>query len=108
MEIFEFFCGMNDEDGSNVIRKYEDCFIIVCENVIILKSNFFEFIIVGEKMKLDEFMLFVIMLVFKCNFRFLKKYILYKDILENIKNKINEKRVIFFENNGSNVILWKY
>lgn len=59
---------------SGVFRKYEDCFIKVCVEVgiCILIDNFVEIIIVGEKLKLDKFLLFVIILVFKCFFRFLK------------------------------------
>lgn len=57
---------------SGVFRKYEDCFIKVCDDKVILIDNFVEFIIVGEKLKLDKFLLFVIILVFKCYFRFLK------------------------------------
>lgn len=108
LETFEFLRGMNDEDGSNVIRKYEDRLIIACENATISKSNLFEFIIAGEKMKLDKLMSSAITLASKCNSRSLKKHILYKDISENTKNKINEKRVTFLENNGSNEILRKY
>lgn len=49
LEVFEFFSGLNDKDKGEVIRKFEDCFINVCEVVVILRSNFVEFIIVGEK-----------------------------------------------------------
>lgn len=107
MEIFEFFIGMCDKE-SGVFRKYEDCFIKVCDDKVILIDNFFEFIIVGEKLKLDKFLLFVIILVFKCYFRFLKNCVWYNVIFEDIKNKINEKRVFFFEDYGNNcnVNLW--
>lgn len=101
LETFEFLCGMNDEDGSNVTRKYEDRLIIACENATISKSNLFEFIIAGEKMKLDELMSSAITLAFKCNSRSLKKHILYKDISENTKNKITRKGLPFLKITGA-------
>lgn len=72
LEIFDFFSCMNVEDESDVMRKYEDCFIDVCNRVDILMKNFVDFIIVGEKLDLENFLLFVIILVFKCKFSFLR------------------------------------
>lgn len=61
---------------SGVFRKNEDCFIKVCVEVFLCKciliNNFVEIIIVGGKLKLDKFLLYVIILVFICFFRFFR------------------------------------
>lgn len=53
LETFEFLSCMNDEDGSDVMRKYEDRLIDACNRADILMKNLVDFIIAGEKLDLE-------------------------------------------------------
>lgn len=72
LEMLDFLSSMSDEDENDVMGEYEVCLIGVCERGNMRMNNLFDFIIVGEKLKLDKFVLFVVMLVFKCKFKLLK------------------------------------
>lgn len=101
LETFEFLIGMGDKESA-VFRKYEDSFIKACADkaTCISTNNLVELIIAGEKLKLDKLLSSAITLASKCYSRSLKNHKRYKDISEDTKNKINEKRVTLLEDSG--------
>lgn len=101
LETFEFLIGSCDKE-SGVFRKYEDRLIKACDDKAISTDNLVEFIIAGEKLKLDKLLSSAITLASKCYSRSLKNHVRYNAISEDTKNKINEKRVPFLEDNGNN------
>lgn len=100
LETFEFLSCMNDEDGSDVMRKYEDRLIDACNRADILMKNLVDFIIAGEKLDLENLLSSAITLASKCSSSSLRIQKRYKEISEDTKNKINEKRVTFLEQKG--------
>lgn len=92
-----------DDKESRVLRKYEDRLIKACTDTAtsISANNLVEFIIAREKLKLDNLLSSAITLASKCSSKSIKNHIRYKEISEDTKNKINEKRVTFLEDYGS-------
>lgn len=72
LETFEFLIGTCDKE-SGVFRKYEDRLIKACDDKAISTDNLVEFIIAGEKLKLDKLLSSAITLASKCYSRSLKK-----------------------------------
>lgn len=86
---------------NGVFRKYEDRLIKACDDKAISTDNLVEFIIAGEKLKLDKLLSSAITSASKCSSRSLKNQKRYKEITDVTKSKINEKRVTILEDYGS-------
>lgn len=90
---------------SGVFRKYEDRLIKACAEASSCKcisiNNLVEIIIAGGKLKLDKLLSYAITLASTCSSRSLRNQKRYKEISNDTKSKINEKRVTILEDYGS-------
>lgn len=84
---------MSDEDENDVMGEYEARLIGACERGNMRMNNLFDFIIAGEKLKLDKLVLSAVTLAFKCKSKSLKQHMRYNEISEVTKTKITERRM---------------
>lgn len=64
-------------------------------------NNLFDFIIAGEKLKLDKLVSSAVTLASKCKSKLLKQHMRYNEISEVTKNKITERRMTLLEEKGT-------
>lgn len=92
---------MSDEDENDVMGEYEARLIGACERGNIRMNNLFDFIIAGEKLKLDKLVSSAVTLASKCKSKLLKQHMRYNEISEFTKNKITERRMTLLEEKGT-------
>lgn len=101
LETFDFLSSMSNEDENDVMGEYEARLIGACERGNIRMNNLFDFIIAGEKLKLDKLVSSAVTLASKCKSKLLKQHMRYNEISEVTKNKITERRMTLLEEKGT-------
>lgn len=103
LETFDFLSSMSDEDENDVMGEYEARLIGACERGNIRMNNLVDFIIAGEKLKLDKLVSSAVTLASKCKSKLLKQHMryMYNEISEVTKNKITERRMTLLEEKGT-------
>lgn len=101
LETLDFLSSMSNEDENDVMGEYEARLIGACERGNMRMNNLFDFIIAGEKLKLDKLVSSAVTLASKCKSKLLKQHMRYNEISEVTKNKITERRMTLLEEKGT-------